>query len=697
MSKDTGCFNAVVFNDGEIVSRQRKNTTLEGCFALSECASNCDEFTADYHPADEFLRPLGGEHPQHKKDAGIDDEEGDEGEEALFDFSADFDGAFGLMERDEAGGSSMGMNKIQTTSPSRTVAAPSSNYSSPRSVMSRKVYDSSPQSIITVGDDASQVMGLTSLNNNTTTRKSISGKGYSVGDEANLMDFSVDISKEDAALEANSLEVGDAAFILRSDGKWTYAIIIDKAMVPDGQCALRFEVGADNSRKTFMEAQWGKYVRVIKATNSTAAESNAATDPDLSYYESDSDEETLNDNDNDHADENVNHDDAAAAAAEDTNLARPKGILRNKSGNTLDRYLTSKVVERKRSEGNAGYSVQFVQFNTMDDAESRTSDAKQASGSEEEEKEDSIFEEVEEEDKPDPAESFPAREITFTTPTESEALQVGAELPGIDNETSDVPKDKNASSETTKIDETTPSDDDKEDVVMQTLTSCQKGIELFDIADIASSPIRLDLDTITPALECPSTPLENGESWDVGQILLNLAQPVFDLNNIASVTQEPTLASTPSTDAGVSENDVVEESLTIECELQSKDDVKVHVTPLPSAALRAENEAERKVDDKICDAGTTLLPTADAIQSANDLSLLKRDALNIHKRRGVQQSAMRSVPTLNRRERSFKNKLVANTISRVRSLKKGGKVDLDALNVTSDTVDSYEVHPEKEF
>eukprot|EP00985_Skeletonema_marinoi_P035445 scaffold46564_cov183-Skeletonema_marinoi.AAC.1 len=154
--------------------------------------------------------------------------------------------------------------------------------------MSRKVYDSSPQSIITVGDDASQVMGLTSLINNT-TRKSISGKGYSVGDEANLMDFSVDISKEDAAFEANSLEVGDAAFILRSGGKWTYAIIIDKAMVPDGQYALRFEVGADNSRKTFMEAQWGKYVRVIKASNSTAAESNAATvmatDPDLSYYE----------------------------------------------------------------------------------------------------------------------------------------------------------------------------------------------------------------------------------------------------------------------------------------------------------------------------------------------------------------------------------------------------------------------------
>lgn len=174
-----------------------------------------------------------------------------------------------------------------------------------------------------------------------------------------------------------------------------------------------------------------------------------------------------------------------------------------------------------------------------------------------------------------------------------------------------------------------------------------------------------------------------------GMFLLVLTLIIF-FNNIASVTQ-------PSTDAGVPENDVVEESLTIECELQSKDDVKVHVTPLPSAALRAENEAERKVDDKICDAGTTLLPTADAIQSANDLSLLKRDALNIHKRKGVQQSAMRSVSTLNRRERSFKNKLVANTISRVKSLKKGGKVDLDALNVTSDTIDSYEVHPEKEF
>ena len=144
--------------------------------------------------------------------------------------------------------------------------------------------------------------------------------------------------------------------------------MIDKTADPDGQRALMFEIGADSSCKTFMEPQWGKYVRAIKTTDGTVADRNAATlmesDPDLSYYaSSDSDEEeSLNDSDH------TNHD--ADDTGDDTSLARPKGILRNKKDNALDRYLKSKakVVSRKRSEGSAGYSVQFVHFDITEDA-----------------------------------------------------------------------------------------------------------------------------------------------------------------------------------------------------------------------------------------------------------------------------------------------------------------------------------------
>ena len=653
-----GCFNAVAFNDGEVVNlnRPNKNTALQGCFALPDCASRCDEclsqtdeFAAEF-PADELVMRF-PEQPQQVKDAEIEDKEEREEGEAVFDFAADFQGAFGLMEQDEAG---MGVvDKIQTISPLRELKTPSNEYS-PRSVISPKVFDRSlneKRQLFTLSaDDASQVMGLTSLNRNT-ARKAILLEGYSIGDEANPMDLALDISGEEAALEAKSLEVGDGAFILRSDCKWTYAIVIDKDVVPDGQCALRFEVGADNSRKTFMEAQWAKYVRVIKTTDSTVADHYPVTtvvaeDPDLLYYESsDSDEDTLNDND---------HSNHKAEAANDTNRARPKGILRNKDENALDKYLKSKVVERNRSEGNAGFSVKF-DFDTTDDAESKTSDAKQAPVTGQDETEDSIFRDVEEEKgKPEPValELFPAMEIAFPTPTENEADEVGEESVNVQDE-HDI-----STSETERIDQESSSDFLGDSVMLATIP-CEDGPELCD----NESPNRLDTDNISPALDCPI-----GQSWNVGQILLDIAQPVF-----AWPTEDDS-ASTSLKDAVAPAKDVVEECLTIECELQSTNDVKVH-----------EVHVTQKIDV------SPSLPAADAIQSANDLSLFKRDALNIHKRRGIVSKTMRNVPTLTKQEKSLKSKVMANTISRVRSLKKGRKVDLHELNITMDTINSYEV------
>lgn len=84
---------------------------------------------------------------------------------------------------------------------------------------------------------------------------------YGLGDEGKPNHFVASTTREAAAIEANSLDVGDAAFIKRSDLKWTYAIVSER--VDGDSTILRFEVDSDRNRKSFPEAQWGKYIRVI--------------------------------------------------------------------------------------------------------------------------------------------------------------------------------------------------------------------------------------------------------------------------------------------------------------------------------------------------------------------------------------------------------------------------------------------------
>ena len=86
---------------------------------------------------------------------------------------------------------------------------------------------------------------------------------YTLGTEGSPNHFNATTSRETAAVEAKSLSVGDAAFIKRSDLKWTYAIVTEK-ITTDGSITLRFEVDKDKNRKSFPEGQWGKYIRVIQ-------------------------------------------------------------------------------------------------------------------------------------------------------------------------------------------------------------------------------------------------------------------------------------------------------------------------------------------------------------------------------------------------------------------------------------------------
>ncbi len=92
---------------------------------------------------------------------------------------------------------------------------------------------------------------------------------YKLGDEGKPNHFNAATSREAAAVEAKSLAVGDAAFIKRSDLKWTYALVTEK--VEGDSVSLRFEVDNEHNRKSFPEAQWGKYIRVIHVEESELA------------------------------------------------------------------------------------------------------------------------------------------------------------------------------------------------------------------------------------------------------------------------------------------------------------------------------------------------------------------------------------------------------------------------------------------
>lgn len=88
-------------------------------------------------------------------------------------------------------------------------------------------------------------------------------EGLALGDEGQLTHFNALATREEAAAAAKELEIGDAAFIKRSDLKWTYAVVAEKDTTDAEGIVLRFDVDVDKNRKSFPEKQWGKYIRVI--------------------------------------------------------------------------------------------------------------------------------------------------------------------------------------------------------------------------------------------------------------------------------------------------------------------------------------------------------------------------------------------------------------------------------------------------
>lgn len=673
---------AVVFNDGEVVLPPQR---IGCCAAFPPQCSPCDIGENESYKADELLMTV------------VDKEEApdDEGRFA----SGDSSGALGLMERDESGRNGMNtkakfattttpkkMNKkvVSSAASQSTTTTPSSpkDASSPRTVISSKVFDSAPfkqpqQQLLAAATDKPEPITL---------------EGYSIGDEAKLSDFAFNLTKEEATLQAKSLKVGDAAFILRSDRKWTYSIVIDKAVAshPDDHSALRFEVGADNMRKTFMEGQWGKYIRVItkmsddeeiedeeeiaRLPGSVDKDNAAATaavtkdddataisgDPDIQVYDSDSDDSDEEDYKRDTKPSSLRKTsklidrsrsqgstgsrvhfklDEAKSIKTDTTLNR-----KQRSGVkavSLDNYFLkkTKVVEKKRNEeGNTeGFSVHFDPFDLGDDG-TWTSDKQ----NEDEKKMESVA-----------ADSAPAA-------TESDnGIFAGFE----DNEFPAASKDDNVPSDMEKTKQVETGDTD---VQMDEKEPFQCDDSSIESDNDSSAPIR---------------PKPNG-SWNVGQLFFQCAQPFLPLsppNPVQSVTQEKSLASSPLDD--------VDESLNIECELSSTVGVKVHE---PDNHLTSKSPKSVRMSP----IPRTIVVMEDTLQLANDISMSKQNALGIDsKKGGIRESFIGMSNVI--REKELKNKLVA-TVARQRSTTKSTD-EADALNITADTVDSYEVHPHEVF
>eukprot|EP00804_Cyclotella_cryptica_P006012 CCRYP_000259-RA/>CCRYP_000259-RA protein AED:0.18 eAED:0.18 QI:0/-1/0/1/-1/1/1/0/206 len=72
------------------------------------------------------------------------------------------------------------------------------------------------------------------------------------------------------------LKVDDGAFIRRSDGTWTYAVV--KILeTNDGKRAVRFTVNGRNSSKSYVEKYWFTHIRPMKVVEQQQPPSDTAS------------------------------------------------------------------------------------------------------------------------------------------------------------------------------------------------------------------------------------------------------------------------------------------------------------------------------------------------------------------------------------------------------------------------------------
>ena len=90
---------------------------------------------------------------------------------------------------------------------------------------------------------------------------------YVLGQEGHTIDMVCEATRESAKLAISFLRQFDRAFIKRSDGRWSYSMLIQKIQPGNdfNKWTLRFVVDEFGSTKTVTNyCNWGEHVRLIK-------------------------------------------------------------------------------------------------------------------------------------------------------------------------------------------------------------------------------------------------------------------------------------------------------------------------------------------------------------------------------------------------------------------------------------------------
>ncbi|KAL7503084.1 hypothetical protein ACHAXN_000924 [Cyclotella atomus] len=75
----------------------------------------------------------------------------------------------------------------------------------------------------------------------------------------------------ECAFEEHCFPIHSFAFILRSSGHWTYAIIANRPVLSGPEASIRFVVDKRGSTKIIKRRQWGKYIRFIRKEGDMSA------------------------------------------------------------------------------------------------------------------------------------------------------------------------------------------------------------------------------------------------------------------------------------------------------------------------------------------------------------------------------------------------------------------------------------------
>ena len=96
--------------------------------------------------------------------------------------------------------------------------------------------------------------------------RSVSHPDYTLGQESHDIDMVVESTEESGKFAVSLLRQFDAAFVRRSDGRFSYAMLIDRTMSDDHfeNSLLTFVLDEEGSTKSIKMSKWGKYVRLVK-------------------------------------------------------------------------------------------------------------------------------------------------------------------------------------------------------------------------------------------------------------------------------------------------------------------------------------------------------------------------------------------------------------------------------------------------